>query len=97
MKELAEQLGATKGTFTVDIDKLLKINLAPRKPHEEDHRSWLIDLTGKGMRYRHRQQLNCWLFGQLAHLSAENLFCLKYFFVNMLELKTPQRLIFDSN
>lgn len=48
MKELAERLGVTTGTLTVGIDKLEKMGLVMRKPHEKDRRSWLIILTDKG-------------------------------------------------
>lgn len=48
MKELAERLGVTTGTLTVGIDKLEKMGLVARKPHEKDRRSWLIVLTDKG-------------------------------------------------
>jgi DNA-binding MarR family transcriptional regulator len=48
MKELAERLGVTTGTLTVGIDKLEKLGLVERKPHENDRRSWLIVLTKKG-------------------------------------------------
>ncbi len=48
MKELAERLGVTTGTLTVGIDKLEKMGLVARKPHENDRRSWLIVLTEKG-------------------------------------------------
>jgi len=48
MKELAERLGVTTGTLTVGVDKLEKLGLVERKPHEKDRRSWLIVLTEKG-------------------------------------------------
>lgn len=48
MKELAERLGVTTGTLTVGVDKLEKMGLVERKPHEKDRRSWLIVLTDKG-------------------------------------------------
>ena len=48
MKELAERLGVTTGTLTVGIDKLEKMELVARKPHEHDRRSWLIVLTDEG-------------------------------------------------
>ncbi len=48
MKELAERLGVTTGTLTVGVDKLEKMGLVERKPHEKDRRSWLIVLTEKG-------------------------------------------------
>ena len=48
MKELAERLGVTTGTLTVGVDKLEKLGLVKRKPHENDRRSWLIVLTEAG-------------------------------------------------
>ncbi len=48
MKELAERLGVTTGTLTVSVDKLEKLGLVERKPHETDRRSWLIVLTDAG-------------------------------------------------
>jgi len=48
MKELAERLGVTTGTLTVGVDKLEKLGLVERKPHERDRRSWLIVLTNEG-------------------------------------------------
>lgn len=48
MKELAERLGITTGSLTVGVDKLEKMGLVARKPHEKDRRSWLIVLTDEG-------------------------------------------------
>lgn len=48
MKELAARLGVTTGTLTVGVDKLEKLGLVERKPHESDRRSWLIVLTDEG-------------------------------------------------
>lgn len=50
MKELAERLGVTTGTLTTGVDKLEKLGLVERKPHESDRRSWLIVLTDEGKR-----------------------------------------------
>lgn len=57
MKELAERLGVTTGTLTVGVDKLEKLGLVKRKPHESDRRSWLIVLTddGKKMYEQHHK------------------------------------------
>lgn len=57
MKELAERLGVTTGTLTVGVDKLEKMGLVERKPHEKDRRSWLIVLTdeGKSMYEQHHK------------------------------------------
>jgi DNA-binding MarR family transcriptional regulator len=48
MKELSERLGVTTGTLTVGVDKLEKLGLVERRPHESDRRSWLIVLTDEG-------------------------------------------------
>jgi DNA-binding MarR family transcriptional regulator len=57
MKELAERLGVTTGTLTVGVDKLEKMGLVERKPHQKDRRSWLIVLTedGKHMYEQHHK------------------------------------------
>ena len=49
MKDLAEKIGVTTGTLTVAVDKLEKKGLLLRKPHENDRRSYMIELTQEGM------------------------------------------------
>lgn len=59
MKELAEKLGITTGTLTVQIEKLVKVNLIERCPHPEDRRSIVVKLTPEGGSiYRHHNQLH---------------------------------------
>ena len=48
MKDLAAKVGITTGTLTVGIDKLEKMKLLKRVPHEKDRRSFLIELTDDG-------------------------------------------------
>ncbi|QGY38702.1 MarR family transcriptional regulator [Pseudodesulfovibrio cashew] len=48
MKELAEKMGVTTGTLTVLADRLEKAGMVRRKPHEEDRRSILVELTDSG-------------------------------------------------
>lgn len=48
MKELAEKLGVTTGTLTIAVDKLEKLELVARKPHDTDRRSYFVILTEKG-------------------------------------------------
>lgn len=48
MKELAEKLGVTTGTLTIAVDKLEKLDLVARKPHDTDRRSYFVILTEKG-------------------------------------------------
>ena len=59
MKELADKLGITMGTLTVQVDKLVKIKVIERRPHESDRRSILVDLTELGSQlYREHDQLH---------------------------------------
>ncbi len=51
MKELAEKMGVTTGTLTVQVDRLEARGLARRVPHQRDRRSWLVELTDKGAAY----------------------------------------------
>ncbi len=48
MKELADRLGITTGTLTVQIDKLVNAGFIARRPHQSDRRSILVDLTDSG-------------------------------------------------
>lgn len=48
MKELAARLGITTGTLTVAVDRLEKLGMVERRPHEHDRRSWLVVLTVQG-------------------------------------------------
>lgn len=48
MKELAERLAITTGTLTVGVDKLEKLGLVARRPHESDRRSYFVVLTDRG-------------------------------------------------
>ncbi len=48
MKELAEKLGVTTGTLTIAVDRLEKLDLVARKPHDTDRRSYFVILTDKG-------------------------------------------------
>lgn len=45
MKELAEKMGITTGTLTVQIDKMELAGLVARKAHQQDRRSILVGLT----------------------------------------------------
>jgi len=49
MKELADKLGITMGTLTVQVDKLVKAGVMLRRPHDSDRRSILVDLTDTGL------------------------------------------------
>ena len=57
MKELADRLGITTGSLTVAVDRLEKLDMVKRMPHEHDRRSWLIALTdqGKAMYEQHHK------------------------------------------
>lgn len=48
MKELAEKLGITTGTLTVQVDKLVAAKLIERCPHPEDRRAIVVRLTKQG-------------------------------------------------
>ncbi|ACJ29140.1 Transcriptional regulator, MarR family [Shewanella piezotolerans WP3] len=48
MKELAEKIGVTTGTLTVQVDKMVKAGLVLRRAHETDRRSILVELTDAG-------------------------------------------------
>ncbi len=48
MKELAQKLGVTTGTLTIAVDKLEKLNLVARTPHNTDRRSYYVVLTEPG-------------------------------------------------
>lgn len=48
MKELADKIGVTTGTLTVQVDKMVNADLIQRRPHESDRRSILVELTEKG-------------------------------------------------
>ncbi|NNK96096.1 MAG: MarR family transcriptional regulator [Desulfobacterales bacterium] len=48
MRELADRLGITTGTLTVAVDRLEKLGMVMRKPHEHDRRAWLVVLTKQG-------------------------------------------------
>ncbi|MEI8632110.1 MarR family transcriptional regulator [Vibrio sp. PP-XX7] len=50
MKELAEKLGITTGTLTVQIEKLVNAGLIERCPHPEDRRAIVVKLTLSGNR-----------------------------------------------
>lgn len=54
MKELAEKLGITTGTLTVQIEKLVAANLIERQAHPDDRRAIVVTLTQEGQAI-HRQ------------------------------------------
>jgi len=60
MKELAEKMGITTGTLTVMIDRLEKHGLVARQQHPTDRRSYVIVLTGMGLKHfeEHNQMHN---------------------------------------
>ena len=66
MKELAEKIGITTGTLTVQIDKMEKAGLVTRKAHASDRRAILVDLTSKGLAiYKEHDQLHHRLTDQI--------------------------------
>ncbi|MGI2260559.1 MarR family winged helix-turn-helix transcriptional regulator [Shewanella sp. GXUN23E] len=48
MKELAEKIGVTTGTLTVQVEKLVAAGLVERLPNETDRRSVRVGLTAQG-------------------------------------------------
>ncbi|ABV87647.1 MarR family winged helix-turn-helix transcriptional regulator [Shewanella pealeana] len=48
MKELAQKIGITTGTLTVQVDKMVEAGLVVRTPHANDRRSILVELTDSG-------------------------------------------------
>ncbi|MCL1067353.1 MarR family transcriptional regulator [Shewanella olleyana] len=73
MKELAQKLGITTGTLTVQVDKLVNLALIERGPHPEDGRSTVVELTEAGEKiHRQHNQLHLELMNDLTrHVSAE--------------------------
>jgi len=57
MKELAEKLGITTGTLTVQVDKLVNANLIQRCAHPNDRRAIVVQLTEQGevIHHQHNQ------------------------------------------
>ncbi|GIU31548.1 MarR family transcriptional regulator [Shewanella colwelliana] len=68
MKELAEKLGITTGTLTVQINKMVNLGLVERMAHEQDKRSILVQLTTKGYEVYHEHDQ---LHHQLTHQITE--------------------------
>ncbi|WP_419785742.1 MarR family winged helix-turn-helix transcriptional regulator [Pseudodesulfovibrio sp.] len=48
MKELADRLGVTTGSLTIQADRLEKKDLVRRVPHPTDRRSNVIEMTSTG-------------------------------------------------
>ncbi len=73
MKELAEKLGITTGTLTVQVDKLVTAELIKRCAHPSDRRATLVTLTEKGQRiHRQYNQLHLSLVKDLTrHIDSE--------------------------
>lgn len=66
MKELAEKIGITTGTLTVQIDRMEKAGLVTRNAHASDRRAILVDLTNKGLAiYKEHDQLHHRLTDQI--------------------------------
>ncbi|USD99782.1 MarR family transcriptional regulator [Vibrio sp. SCSIO 43133] len=73
MKELADKLGITTGTLTVQVDKLVAANLMERLPHPNDRRAIVVALTQQGQEiHRHHNQLHLDLVKDLTrHIEPE--------------------------
>jgi DNA-binding MarR family transcriptional regulator len=85
MKELADRLGITTGTLTVQVDKLVKLELISRYPHGEDRRSILVGLTDKGKAlYQHHNDMHLQLTEDITrHLDEESALVLAKCFEKM--------------
>lgn len=85
MKELAEKMGITTGTLTVQIDKMEQAGLVVRKAHQQDRRSILVGLTEHGLAvYQEHDQLHHGLSDQLtAKFSGSERKLLLSFFLRM--------------
>ncbi|EOA6545844.1 MarR family winged helix-turn-helix transcriptional regulator [Vibrio vulnificus] len=73
MKELAEKLGITTGTLTVQIEKLVKAELIERCALPEDRRAIVVKLTDAGqVIHRQHNQLHLDLVRELTrHIDEE--------------------------
>ncbi|EGQ8022010.1 MarR family winged helix-turn-helix transcriptional regulator [Vibrio vulnificus] len=73
MKELAEKLGITTGTLTVQIEKLVKAELIERCALPEDRRAIVVKLTEAGqVIHRQHNQLHLDLVHELTrHIDEE--------------------------
>ncbi|HDY7956687.1 MarR family transcriptional regulator [Vibrio vulnificus] len=73
MKELAEKLGITTGTLTVQIEKLVKAELIERCALPEDRRAIVVKLTEAGQVIHHQHnQLHLDLVRELTrHIDEE--------------------------
>ncbi|EGR0109677.1 MarR family winged helix-turn-helix transcriptional regulator [Vibrio vulnificus] len=73
MKELAEKLGITTGTLTVQIEKLVKVELIERCALPEDRRAIVVKLTEAGqVIHRQHNQLHLDLVRELTrHIDEE--------------------------
>ncbi len=73
MKELAEKLGITTGTLTVQIEKLVNASLIERCAHPEDRRAIVVKLTPEGehIHRHHNQQHLALVRGLTRHIEPE--------------------------
>ena len=79
MRELAYRLGITTGTLTVAVDRLEKLSMVKRMPHEHDRRSWLIVLTEKGKQMyeqhnKHHEEITQEIAHDLTNKEIETLY-----------------------
>lgn len=79
MRELADRLGITTGTLTVAVDRLEKLSMVKRMPHEHDRRSWLIVLTEKGKQMyeqhnKHHEEITQEIAHDLTNKEIETLY-----------------------
>ncbi|GGQ30802.1 MarR family winged helix-turn-helix transcriptional regulator [Shewanella litoralis] len=85
MKELADRLGITTGTLTVQVEKLVQLGLIVRTPHEVDRRSILVELTSEGTAlHKHHNRMHLQLTEDITrHLDPESIKVLTQSFEKM--------------
>ena len=85
MKELADRLGITTGTLTVQIEKLVNLGLVSRAAHEDDRRSILVGLTSEGTQlHAHHNRMHMQLTKDITrHLDNDAIDVLKTSFEKM--------------
>ncbi|OEE31662.1 MarR family winged helix-turn-helix transcriptional regulator [Vibrio ordalii] len=73
MKELAQKLGITTGTLTVQIEKLVNAKLIERGAYPDDRRSIVVTLTAEGQKiHRQHNQLHVELVKDLTRYLDAN-------------------------
>ncbi len=73
MKQLAEKMGITTGTLTVQVDKMERAGLVVRQAHEQDKRVTLVCLTSAGQEiYQEHDRLHHSLTEQITSMLSDD-------------------------